>query len=162
MNDVVDEKEFNEQWEEMAKIARERLENVLSEAKRMWLKKDKKNTKKKELPIIPIQILFSDAELGLPIYAMQIECYGTHQELAQLLENRMPIHLKKVFQSLSYKKSIYKMYVDMIDNYKMKPTEIYPLLHADYDNLSAKDKRKFQNNLRTNYTRLTRAKKPEK
>lgn len=158
----MNEEEFNEMWGELEKSAREKFETVLQEGKRMWRKTLKPPTKKKELPVLPIKILVVDADYGLPLYVATFSVFGTHQEIAQLIENRMSKYLKDFQKSLSYKRSLYRLYVELVDEYKMSPVEIYPLLHADYDNLSAGDKRSFQNNLRTNYTRLTRNKKPKK
>jgi hypothetical protein len=156
-----DEQDFNEIWSELEKDAREKFETVLNETKRAWLKKNQPTIKGKKLPIFPVKILFIDADYNLPLHEVTFNVFGNREEIAKLLENHTNAYLKTFQKALDYKRQQSRLFVDLVDNYKMEPTDVYPLLHNDYESLSAEEKRRFQNRLRTHYARVTKNKKPK-
>jgi hypothetical protein len=157
------DEDFNEEWKELEKLAREKFETVLHETKRMWLKAKRPNTKKKALPIVPIKILIVMDGYQLPLcQSNTFDVFGTPAELAQMFENRINKFLKDFEDSPAQRNAQNRLFVELCDKHELFPKEIYPLLEPNYPQFDTKAKRSFRSRLKTYYKRVSGAKRATK
>ncbi len=120
------DEDFEAQWRGIEAGYRKAFEECLVDAK-VAFRKESRVRKKNELPIVPLRLIYMDAEYKIPLAMFEFDMLGTRQELIRLIV----ANHHELTNSAKYRKNQNRVFNHLKDEYGVKDKDILDLLVPD-------------------------------